>query len=687
MSHARQRINTIAASHWFTAILFIAILLLAAGLRFYRLDWIDFRFDQSYALHYANDITHGILWPVQPHGSVAVHPPVYLYVMALPYLFTSNFMTIVSYHVLLDVIAVGLCWLIGARYFNLRVGVISSFLYAVAPWAIQSARNTWPVPLPLFSAIVLIGMLEIVLRHNVWGWTLTGVGMALVAGTHLAGVYVLPVVLLACWIGRKSARPLPVILGILPLLAITSIYIAYDASQHFVNIQSILSTFGAPSQFSVDSLQFGVWMSGGMHLSDLSGAAYGHWVEMTPASLAFIDTIQVMLLAASLIVIVFQAFISPAYRYRKRNPLQQNDPVISQPLAAVLILLWWCVPILLQMRHSRPITLQYLLPVIPAPYLVMALGIDAVFGLRTRWRSTTLTTRAAGWIASIAAVCLVIVIGGWQIASTFRLMQVVEQYDTSQGYGLPVHSAVASVQYAKQAAAAGVSNQVILVIKDYATPWNEQAVILGDVAGGMPYRFLNSNVDGWVFRAEGTSYIFAPGTESLLNGLRDYVNEADLTIKTTPLRMSGTEGYTYVQVKGMPDLSSFNKARPINWENGTELTNYRITAYTSTVRVDALVEVNQFQPDNTDYHWYSHVFDNDRKLAQVDGPGIHPLNWRPGDYLLMRFDIPLTSALPNDPLYVRFGCYTFPQVKTILVSEDGKKPENGVNLAMKYPLR
>ena len=687
MSHVRHRIGSINASRWLTIILFAAVLLLAAGLRLYQLDWIDFRFDQSYALRYANDISRGYLWPVQPHGSVAVHPPVYLYLMALPYLFTSDFMTIVTYHVVLDVIAVGLCWWIGTRYFNLRVGAVAAFLYAVAPWAIQSARNTWPVPLPLFSTVLLIGMFEIVLRHNKWGWTLTGAGMALVAGTHLAGLYVIPVALLACLIGRKSARSLPVILGLLPLVIIAGVYLAYDASHGFVNIQSMLSTFRDTAHVSTDSLQFGLWMSGGMHISDLTGAAYGHWVDMTPPLLAALDSLQIALLVASVFAIGTQAIGTVLARYRKLSPPVTAEPYIAQPLAAFLLLLWWCLPIILQMRHSRPIAMQYLLPVLPAPFLLMGIGVDAVLRLRTRWRSSGLMVRSLGWITTAAAIGLLIAIGGWQASTTYRLMQIVMYYDTSQGYGLPVHSAVAAVQEAKIAAAQGTSNQIVLVIKDYATPWNEQAVILGDVAGGRPYRFLNSNVDGWIFRKDGVSYVFAPGTERLLEGLKSYVSAANLTIKPTPLRASGGAGYTFVQVKGMPDLTAFTQPRPIVWENGLKLTAYRITASDKSVQVDTLLRVNRLQPHNVDYHWYSHVFDNNQKLAQVDGPGIHPLSWRSGDYLLMHFDIPLVAPLPDHPLYVRFGSYTFPQVKAILVSTDGKKPENGANLAMAYPLR
>src|SRR5512142_1650811 len=88
----------LTSRHTIAAVFLLVIALLgAAFLRLYRLNLIDFRFDQAFALQYANDITHGYFWAVQPHGSVAAHPPVYLYLMALPYLFTSDFVSVVTF--------------------------------------------------------------------------------------------------------------------------------------------------------------------------------------------------------------------------------------------------------------------------------------------------------------------------------------------------------------------------------------------------------------------------------------------------------------------------------------------------------------------------------------------------------------------------------------------------------------
>jgi hypothetical protein len=131
-----------------------SVLILATALRLYRLDLLDLRFDEATALRQAMQIARGEWLPVAPFsGSVANHPPTYLYIMALPYLFTRDFLTVAAYRVLLDVVAIALCWGLCRRFFGSSLGValIACLLFATAPWAIQFARRTWLAALPLFQ--------------------------------------------------------------------------------------------------------------------------------------------------------------------------------------------------------------------------------------------------------------------------------------------------------------------------------------------------------------------------------------------------------------------------------------------------------------------------------------------------------------------------------------------------------
>ena len=276
------------------------ITLLAAFLRLYRLDLVDYRFDQAFPLQYAQDIVNGRWWAAQPHGSVGAHPAMFLYVLALGYLFTKNFVAILVYRILLDVIAVPLTWLIGERYFNRRVGVIAALLFAVAPWSIQFARNLGVVVFPAGLALALIGALEMVQRKNAWGWMWLGWGISLVAGAHFSGLEILPAVLVAMWLGRKTFKPLPAVLGALPVLFVFANFVAYDAPLQFQNARAYLAGAGEAAANAPDmALRMARMVSGGYGISDLTGKSFAVWQAQTPALQTALDDAQALWLAGA----------------------------------------------------------------------------------------------------------------------------------------------------------------------------------------------------------------------------------------------------------------------------------------------------------------------------------------------------------------------------------------------------
>ena len=92
------------------------------------------------------------------------------------------------------------------------------------------------------------------------------------------------------------------------------------------------------------------------------------------------------------------------------------------------------------------------------------------------------------------------------------------------------------------------------------------------------------------------------------------------------------------------------------------------------------MHVLENQPDGVDFHWYNNVFVGDKQVAKMDGSGIHPTAWRAGDDLLQRFVVPISTPLPANGAYVRIGCYSYPQVHAVLVTQAGRLADDGVNL-------
>ncbi|MFC1465832.1 MAG: glycosyltransferase family 39 protein [Candidatus Brachytrichaceae bacterium NZ_4S206] len=655
---------------------FILVMALAAFLRLYRLDLIDVRFDEASAPQLALSITRGNWLPVAPFsGSVANHPPVYLYLLTLPYLFTRDFMTIAAYRALLDVAAIALCWWLCRRFFGARVAFVACLLFAVAPWAVQFARRTWLAPMPLFATLLLFGLLEAVQRRNPWGWAIAGWGLALSVGSHLAALYLIPVVLVAVWIGRATLRPAPCLIGALPLIALAGVYLSFDAGQEFRNVRGLLGATSGQAVVSPDALRFTLWLSGGTHLSDLTGGAFPLWRDQTPEALAWIDVMQMALLVAGAGVLTVQLMRRPAI----------------YPAAIVVVLLAWLfLPIALQIRTSRPLQLHYFTAFYPVSFIVMALGLDAAVRLarpQTLQRSTTDTsdttdtvdttdtidavdtTAASPALAAIAALAIVLILG-WQLFTTLRFTQFIQRYDTGVGgYGPPLRSALDAAQHARDAIRAGQARDVIVIAPGGDPSVNEPATVMDVLLADTPHRFADADA-GLILREDAAQYIITPAARGAFERLMQHA-DPDAIVQAIPLRAGSDDAYIYVRVN-RAQLGSLVE-HPAQWENGVGMLGYRV-AGSDTLALDYYLRVFREAAPGVDYHWFNHLYHGDQKFAALDSGGIHPSNWRAGDILLHHFAIPVPAGAPARPYTLRMGAYLYPQLQNVMLLDAAGRP-------------
>ncbi len=119
-------------------LLLALILLVAAGLRFYRLDAQSFWNDEGNSAR----IAERPLWQIIDGAGGDIHPPGYYIVLA-------GWRSLVGYSefalralsALAGVLTVALCYAIGARLFDRRVGVIAALLIAINPFQVYYAQE------------------------------------------------------------------------------------------------------------------------------------------------------------------------------------------------------------------------------------------------------------------------------------------------------------------------------------------------------------------------------------------------------------------------------------------------------------------------------------------------------------------------------------------------------------------
>lgn len=143
----------------------IAILILASFVRFYKIDYFLISHDGGRAIFEALNMIESREWFV-PISISYVAIPFYQYLIAFPLLLYKNLYSVVIFFTILNIASVYVCYRIGKDFFSKNVGIISSFLYAVFPYSVVFLRGT-PMNsyiLPIFVSLFFYFLLSITSR-------------------------------------------------------------------------------------------------------------------------------------------------------------------------------------------------------------------------------------------------------------------------------------------------------------------------------------------------------------------------------------------------------------------------------------------------------------------------------------------------------------------------------------------
>jgi len=168
------------------------ILLATAWLRLSRLDLMEFKKDEALSVMMIVDALSGQGLPTHSiASSVGVYnPPILIYLLLMPGLFSSDPIWLTQFIALLNVAAIFLCYWFGRKIWNDRVGLIAAVLFATSPWAVIYSRKIWaPDCMPIFSLLVLGGLHQLC-AHGDRRWFLPAtIAAGLMPGIHFVGLF------------------------------------------------------------------------------------------------------------------------------------------------------------------------------------------------------------------------------------------------------------------------------------------------------------------------------------------------------------------------------------------------------------------------------------------------------------------------------------------------------------------
>jgi hypothetical protein len=610
----------------------IVALILGAVTRLGWLDLIEFKNDEAWALSVATSIARGQALPLVGIGSSLGVPnaPFFVYLMAIPELFSHDPAFATGLIGLLGVVAIVLTYAFGRWLVDDVAGVSAALFFAVSPWGIVFSRKVWAQDaLPAFVTITLFCLL-VAYRDGRRFLILPGIA-SLTLATQLhptawslcvpAGILIGAALVEDRACPSRTVRPLGI--GIAAALFLEAPFVLWQIRNGWLLLDAARRVAGNPARLDLSALHFAVSVAVGNGYPLLAPVddwwSISRWIELG-------------LLLGGIAVIAGGALAT-----RKR----------TVQVEACAVLAWLAAPILAQSYHSVPVFPHYFIVVWPAPFLIMGFAVSALWR-RVTWSHDRLS-------------------GPWP--------QALREGAVVLAVGLPVGLGVVAFGNYLRALDQGV------VRPEFGVSLGQQKALLADATrlGGGPVYLgahddlvpaLNYLGDGRVRTFDDRVGLLLPaGMGSAAAVVGDPATAAGRLLHrldANPLESirppgSGPELIYALPRGGGTPAEGFTRLGA-TFDDGIVISSYRVLAAPSReVIVDVVYELKG-SPLVGFPNEFSHLLDrNGDTVAHFDGPAYPNLHWRPGDASLNEYVLPPPAA--PGPYQLEFGLYDYPSMQ------------------------
>lgn len=351
----------------------ISIILVGAFLRMFRLpEYVIFLGDEGRDAIAVYNILHGHLTLLGPTASVGGFflGPIYYYLMA-PFFFLSHYHPAGPGYMVafFGLATIYLIYWLGKNFFNEKVGLISAFLYSIAPIIIFYSRSSWnPNVLPFFTLASLIMVYKALERNSKLLFILTGFLLGICLQLHylatFLGVSVFLYVLVNLWQVRKNLAEFfqkffyTNCLMFLGFLVGFAPFLLFEARHGFQNTQNVI-------KFIFNSPDTGVGNHLGYTLVFVTTRLFDGLVFNFPISINFplYSKEAISLWSGFGFICAIAGFILIFSKIQRTN--------LESFRKYTLLLVWGIVGILLFTMYKKTIYDYYLAFLFPLPFILM----------------------------------------------------------------------------------------------------------------------------------------------------------------------------------------------------------------------------------------------------------------------------------------------------------------------------
>jgi hypothetical protein len=262
---------------WILYGLFVCCLLM----RFMHLDAIEFKADEFKAVKMAFDNIHHHLALSGLRASNGLYnPPFFIYLMSLPVSVTHSPEIITGFVVFLNIVGLGLWFLLLRRLFSEENALFMIVLFASAPWALVYSRKIWAQDcLVPFMAGIFWLMTDLKDRYKSWKvWVLAAL-IAVVTQLHMSAWFLPLALAVYIFLNKVRIEFRDVFIGVLIIIGFYVPYFLFHIQsdfqniREFINVQKALST----NTFTLQNFRYAADVSTGINFQYLLGRVGWSW--------------------------------------------------------------------------------------------------------------------------------------------------------------------------------------------------------------------------------------------------------------------------------------------------------------------------------------------------------------------------------------------------------------------------
>lgn len=603
-------------------VILCGIFLLAGWMRLGRGEIVEYFHDDAMLATLALEMADGEYFPITGilSSTGIPNPPTSVYVMAIPFTLSSDPNFAIQFVMLLNVVGVGVLWLIAHRYFGRQVAIIAGLLYAVNPWAVLFSRKIWAQD--LHTPFILLGIFLLV--YGFWEsrdknriihrlTQVLSIPILLFAfQIHFAAWTLTPIILISLWVGRKHISYLTLGISMILSAIILAPYIigltqTLEQDPTRVSDAAERSTATDGLAITADPIIFSLYLSSGIGIET--------WVapdQQTGLSNTYPPFTQINAIISALLLIGILAI------------WQQNRRLL------LFLLIWAFLAQAALIPAWTPVYNHYFIPAIPAMLLLSGIGLDFIL------------QKIASHVVKWVVWGIFIVILGMQITTWHTIVNYLErQHIAYPGFTTPIGDLNIIREVGKD------SDDVVVISQGMS--WNlHHEVAVWDTLLWDEVACVRTMVgDGYaVFPDHSFDVIIAPDAPSNpVNNLYQTTNPIHFDTR------DGDNGYTLYQWETPPEWQTveINPVTNARFDNDVQLVGYALED-------DAIYLEWQLPAQNkgADYQYTAQLFDAaGNRIGQLDKTFWHGRHWCTNDKLITWGSLPQHA----DAVTLKIGMY------------------------------